>query len=111
MDVVGALSVVATADRMVYIFNLTQPSTPYKVRGLESRSSVARPEKLGSPWLEDSTSPGRPNPLIQRVESPLKYQTRCIAAFPNMDAFAIGSIEGRVGIQMIEDAYKESEIR
>jgi len=33
MDVAGPLSVVATADRKVAIFNLNNPSTPYKVRG------------------------------------------------------------------------------
>lgn len=37
-----------------------------------------------------------------RKESPLKYQTRCISVFPDMSGFAIGSIEGRVGVQYIE---------
>ena len=44
----------------------------------------------------------------QRIESPLKYQTRCISVFLNTEAYAVGSIEGRVGIQMVDDAYKES---
>ena len=34
-----------------------------------------------------------------RKVSPLKYQTRCVRCFPDMTGFAIGSIEGRVGIQ------------
>lgn len=34
-----------------------------------------------------------------RKQSPLKYQTRCVSCFPDMSGFAIGSIEGRVGIQ------------
>ena len=34
-----------------------------------------------------------------RKESPLKHQTRCVACFPDQSGFAIGSIEGRVGIQ------------
>lgn len=33
-----------------------------------------------------------------RVKSPLKYQTRSVRCFPDMSGFAIGSIEGRVGI-------------
>jgi len=37
-----------------------------------------------------------------RKESPLKYQSRCIAAFPDMTGFAVGSIEGRVGIHYLE---------
>mmetsp|Transcript_3188 Transcript_3188/g.3620 ORF Transcript_3188/g.3620 Transcript_3188/m.3620 type:complete len:360 (+) Transcript_3188:29-1108(+) len=36
-----------------------------------------------------------------RRESPLKYQSRCITCFPDQSGFAIGSIEGRVGIQYV----------
>jgi mRNA export factor len=32
------------------------------------------------------------------VPSPLRYQTRSIACFPNAQGFAISSIEGRVGL-------------
>eukprot|EP00455_Lapot_gusevi_P012768 TRINITY_DN1611_c0_g2_i3.p1 TRINITY_DN1611_c0_g2~~TRINITY_DN1611_c0_g2_i3.p1 ORF type:complete len:219 (+),score=73.91 TRINITY_DN1611_c0_g2_i3:250-906(+) len=35
--------------------------------------------------------------------SPLKMQTRCISCFPDKTGFAIGSIEGRVGIHHVED--------
>jgi mRNA export factor len=37
-----------------------------------------------------------------RKESPLKYQTRSIAVFPDNTGFAVGSIEGRVGIHYIQ---------
>ena len=37
-----------------------------------------------------------------RKESPLKFQSRCIAAFPDMTGFAVGSIEGRVGIHYLQ---------
>ena len=33
-----------------------------------------------------------------RKESSLKYQTRCITAFPDRKGFAVGAIDGRVGI-------------
>merc|ERR1712093_51847 len=33
------------------------------------------------------------------VESPLKFQTRSIACFPDQSGYAVGSIEGRVAIQ------------
>jgi mRNA export factor len=33
------------------------------------------------------------------VESPLKFQTRSLACFPDQTGYAIGSIEGRVAIQ------------
>lgn len=39
---------------------------------------------------------------IDRKESPLKFQSRCIAAFPDMTGFAVGSIEGRVGIHYLQ---------
>ena len=44
----------------------------------------------------------RGNPIANPVmESQLKFQTRCIKAFPDKSGFAVGSIEGRVGIQYI----------
>jgi len=39
----------------------------------------------------------------QQRESSLKYQTRSCALFPNLDGYALGSIEGRVGIDYMED--------
>jgi mRNA export factor len=33
-----------------------------------------------------------------RKESPLKFQSRCVSCFPDSTGFAVGSIEGRVGI-------------
>lgn len=44
---------------------------------------------------------GNPVEHMPRLESQLKFQTRCISAFPDQGGFAIGSIEGRVGIQYI----------
>jgi mRNA export factor len=38
----------------------------------------------------------------ERKESPLKYQTRCVECFPDQTGYAIGSIEGRVGIQYVQ---------
>lgn len=68
LDVCYPLSVVATADKQVVIYDLAKPQVEFK-----------------------------------RIVSPLKYQTRCIAAFPDKTGFAIGSIEGRVGIHHVED--------
>lgn len=42
--------------------------------------------------------------VIERKESPLKYQTRCIEINPNGINYAVGSIEGRVGIQYFNPA-------
>lgn len=40
--------------------------------------------------------------LLDR-ESSLKYQTRCIRFFPNATGIAVGSIEGRVAIEYLDD--------
>ena len=37
-----------------------------------------------------------------RKESPLKFQSRSISCFPDSTGFAVGSIEGRVGIHYIQ---------
>ncbi|KAJ3241286.1 hypothetical protein HDU81_001271 [Chytriomyces hyalinus] len=44
-----------------------------------------------------------PSQVFKQLVSPLKWQTRVVSCFPNASGFAIGSIEGRVGIQMAED--------
>lgn len=43
-----------------------------------------------------------------RKESPLKHQTRCVSCFPDMSGFAVGSIEGRVGIQYNNKAQEKN---
>lgn len=60
--------VIGTAERHILIYNLNNPSTPYKT-----------------------------------LESPMKWQTRVVSCFINSTGFAIGSIEGRVGIQYCEE--------
>ena len=39
---------------------------------------------------------------IERKESPLKFQTRCIEINPNGQSYTVGSIEGRVAIQYFD---------
>ncbi|EJD06999.1 WD40 repeat-like protein [Fomitiporia mediterranea MF3/22] len=69
MDVMYPLMVVGTAERHIQIFNLTNPTTPYRTQ-----------------------------------TSPLKWQTRVVSCFPSADGYAVGSIEGRVAIQYVEEA-------
>jgi cell cycle arrest protein BUB3 len=40
----------------------------------------------------------------QRRESSLKYQTRCIRAFPNKQGYVLSSIEGRVAVEYLDSA-------
>jgi mRNA export factor len=69
MDVVGNVMVIATAERHVLVYDLRNPSQPFRQK-----------------------------------HSPLKYQSRCLAIFPDQTGFCIGSIEGRVAIEHIQDA-------
>jgi len=45
----------------------------------------------------------KPQQAYKTFTSPLKYQSRCIACFPDKTGFALGSIEGRVAIHHVED--------
>lgn len=44
-----------------------------------------------------------PGAVYKQLQSPLKYQTRCIAAFPDKTGYLVGSIEGRVAVHHVED--------
>uniref|UniRef100_A0A0A9Z895 Mitotic checkpoint protein BUB3 n=1 Tax=Lygus hesperus TaxID=30085 RepID=A0A0A9Z895_LYGHE len=45
-----------------------------------------------------------PSYILQRRESSLKYQTRCIKAFPNKQGFVLSSIEGRVAFEYLDSS-------
>eukprot|EP00164_Ancoracysta_twista_P009425 GFYU01013940.1.p1 GENE.GFYU01013940.1~~GFYU01013940.1.p1 ORF type:complete len:338 (+),score=56.38 GFYU01013940.1:169-1182(+) len=45
----------------------------------------------------------KPEAIYKTFPSPLKHQTRCVAAFPDRTGFALGSIEGRVAIHYVQD--------
>ncbi|XP_047339065.1 protein RAE1-like [Impatiens glandulifera] len=47
-----------------------------------------------------------PQAEFKRIVSPLKYQTRCVAAFPDQQGFLVGSIEGRVGVHHLDEAQQ-----
>lgn len=40
-----------------------------------------------------------PTTIGSVIESPLKFQTRCIAVSPDASLYAVGGIEGRTAIQ------------
>jgi mRNA export factor len=48
-----------------------------------------------------------PDKIFKSQLSPLKYQTRTIGCYPKGDGFAIGSIEGRCGIQYVDDMQQK----
>ncbi|KAL6842622.1 hypothetical protein ACP4OV_027466 [Aristida adscensionis] len=47
-----------------------------------------------------------PQAEFKRIVSPLKLQTRCLAAFPDQQGFLVGSIEGRVGVHHVDDSQQ-----
>ncbi|KAK4706146.1 mRNA export factor, partial [Phenoliferia sp. Uapishka_3] len=92
MDVAGSLMIVGTAERHVNVFNLSAPlsyNNLFCVRSLH---------------LKRSSLPGNPQVIFKTVPSPLRYQTRAIACIPDGTGYAIGSIEGRVAIQHIDES-------
>lgn len=85
MDAKGPLMVVGTAEKHVCIFDLNNPTVIFKVNySLIIQYASAKP-------------------TLQQVTSPLKWQTRTVSCFTDGKGFAIGSIEGRVGIQYVDD--------
>jgi mRNA export factor len=73
---------------------------PERVYGLDVRDNLLVVATAGRHIL---TYDVRGQPVEHsRKESPLKYQTRCVACFPDGTGFAVGSLEGRVGIQYVQ---------
>jgi len=52
-----------------------------------------------------------PGCIIQKRESSLKYQTRCIRCFPNKQGFVLSSIEGRVAVEYLDTATEVQEMK
>ncbi|KAJ1799836.1 RNA export factor gle2 [Coemansia sp. RSA 2399] len=48
-----------------------------------------------------------PTTPFETADSPLKWQTRTVSCFTTGDGYAIGSIEGRVGIQYVDPKLKD----
>ncbi|GBG79401.1 hypothetical protein CBR_g29549 [Chara braunii] len=46
-----------------------------------------------------------PQAEYKRIPSPLKLQTRCLATFPDKQGYLVGSIEGRVAVQHLDDSH------
>jgi mRNA export factor len=51
----------------------------------------------------------KPAQVYKTILSNLKFQTRTIACFPDASGFAVGSIEGRVAIQHVEEKDKSKD--
>ncbi|KAG0056178.1 hypothetical protein BGZ83_006087 [Gryganskiella cystojenkinii] len=105
----GSSPILATGswDKTIKYWDLRQ-QTPI--------STVALPERV---YTMDSVFPllvvgtadrhvlvynlNNPTVPMKSVASPLKWQTRTVSCFPTGNGYAVGSIEGRVAIQYIDD--------
>jgi mRNA export factor len=74
---------------------------PERVYDLDVRGNLLVVATAGRHIITYDVSSGQPREH-SRKESPLKFQSRCIAAFPDSMGYAVGSIEGRVGIQYVQ---------
>ena len=80
---------------------------PERVYDLDVRGNLMVVATAGRQIISYDVS-GEPREY-SRKESPLKYQSRCISCFTDTTGFAVGSIEGRVGIHYLQKvAGKES---
>ena len=61
---------------------------------------VTRSEKKNKIFVYDLASPAQP---FRTIDSPLKFQHRCIQIFPDKSGFAVGSVEGRVAISHVQE--------
>ena len=48
----------------------------------------------------------QPQQVFKQLNSPLKYQTRCISCFPDATGYLIGSVEGRVAVHHVDDSLQ-----
>eukprot|EP00048_Salpingoeca_helianthica_P015840 m.228899 g.228899 ORF g.228899 m.228899 type:complete len:327 (+) comp17620_c0_seq1:1343-2323(+) len=59
-------------------------------------------------WIWDLRNMAGPE---QRRESSLKYQTRCIRAFPDKQGYVVTSIEGRVSVELFDPSAEAQRRR
>jgi mRNA export factor len=80
--------------------SLNLPERVYAMRTKEELAVVATADN--QVLIFDIRKPNQPTKVLP---SPLKYQTRCLAIDNDKSGFAIGSIEGRVGIHVFNETY------
>lgn len=51
----------------------------------------------------------KPSEANRTMKSTLRFQTRCVATFPDQTGFAIGSIEGRVSINFLNEKQSQKQ--
>lgn len=80
------------------VFTIPQPERIYSLDTSYQLLVVGCAER--HIMIYDLNKPSQP---FKTMQSPLRWQTRCVSCFHNGAGFAVGSIEGRVAIQNIKD--------
>eukprot|EP01116_Phalansterium_solitarium_P004447 TRINITY_DN15464_c0_g1_i1.p1 TRINITY_DN15464_c0_g1~~TRINITY_DN15464_c0_g1_i1.p1 ORF type:complete len:342 (+),score=122.79 TRINITY_DN15464_c0_g1_i1:39-1028(+) len=86
-------------SRGSHIGNYKQPDKVYTMSCVNEKLVVGTAGR--HVVIYDLRNMGEPE---QRRESSLKYQTRCIRAYPNGTGYALSSIEGRVAMEYFDPA-------
>ncbi|CAH8830855.1 unnamed protein product [Trichobilharzia szidati] len=74
-----------------------QPSTVYTMDSIRNQLVVGTANRHVLIWdLRQMHAP------VEQRESSLRYQTRCIQCFPNGQGYILGSIEGRIAVEMFD---------
>ncbi len=109
VDVGGSNTVVATSswDKTLKYWDLRQqqpvstvqlPERAYTMDSSKQLLVVGTAER--HVCIIDLTNP---QTIFKKTVSPLRWQTRVISCYPTGDGYAVGSIEGRCGVQYIND--------
>lgn len=61
---------------------------------------VSRVDKKNKIMVYDLSNPQQP---FRVIDSPLKFQHRCLSIFPDKSGIAVGSVEGRVAISHVQE--------
>eukprot|EP00798_Chlamydomonas_sp_ICE-L_P013802 gene13802-19716_t len=117
MDVNFPLAVVGTADRNFHVYDLNKPRSPFKVIQSQLKWQIGcvaphAPFKVIQSqlkWQTRCVAAFGPHSPFKVIQSQLKWQTRCVAAFPDKSGFLVGSIEGRVAVQHVEETLATSK--
>lgn len=83
------------------VYSIPMPERVYACRVKDNLMVAACADK--KLYFFDVTKPEKPWKIM---DTPLKYQTKSLAIFPDKKGFAVGSIEGRVQLHFFDDPQR-----
>jgi mRNA export factor len=80
---------------------------PERVYSMDSRQKLLVAATAGRDiCIIDLSNPGT---IFKKVQSPLKWQTRCVSCYFDGSGYAVGSIEGRCAIQYVDPVQQNQK--